>query len=579
MIMAQASIHSLLRYLRQLGGGSDSATEDATLLKRYLGEGDQSAFTALVQRYGGLVWGACTRMLPHTQDAEDAFQATFLVLARKGGSLRDPDRLGPWLHGVAYRIALKARARTLRRQQQEKALLVDPAAEAVPDLVWQELRAVLDEEVNGLPERYRLPFLLCHFEGLTNEEAARRLGCPRGTILSRLSRARDRLRQRLSRRGVTVSASLLGGVFTQHASASVPAGLVSATVRSSLAFAGGAEPTLSPSISTLAEGGLHAMSVSKLKLTLLSVLALGLVGSGVGLLTSSRATPSDTSRRAVTAPPAKGVGEPGRLARAVGEGDKPGAKAKGKPGDAAKPPPPAKDWSLSLKEKAKFGGIDDPKATLLDALDQMAKIHDLTFYINEKAFKDDELDQAYKTPIAAENPIPPIERPARLSTVLKRILARVPVPSGATYLIRKDAIEITTEKAVRKELGIPAHRPLLPLVWADFKDVTIRNALDQLADASDFNVVVDVRVAKKLETNVTIRLANVPVDTAVQMLADMADQEMVRLDNALYVTSKENAARLRAEKSKESLPRPATPGRPMGVSKGAPKGLPAGTGK
>src|SRR5262249_31616689 len=147
-------------------------------------------------------------------DAEDAFQATFLILVRKAGSLGRPELLGNWLYGVAYRTAARARAEATRRRFREVPLIDRdlPAKESTPDGVWRDLRPVLDEEINRLPDKYRAPFVLCYLEGKTNEEAARQLGCPLGTVLSRLARARERLRLRLTSRGLTLSVGLLGAM-------------------------------------------------------------------------------------------------------------------------------------------------------------------------------------------------------------------------------------------------------------------------------------------------------------------------------------------------------------------------------
>src|SRR5215469_7474147 len=204
--MASGSLHTVLHYLRRLGPAAGDALGDAQLLVRYTRQGDEAAFAALVRRHGPLVWGAVTRVLGRGPDAEDAFQATFLVLVRKAGALRGPDALGPWLYGVAARVALKARAAAARRQGREQALSGEPAAAEQPGgAVWRDLRPVLDEELNRLPAKYRAAVVLCYLEGLTDEEAARRLACARGTIHSRLARARQRLQQRLSRRGVGLS--------------------------------------------------------------------------------------------------------------------------------------------------------------------------------------------------------------------------------------------------------------------------------------------------------------------------------------------------------------------------------------
>jgi RNA polymerase sigma-70 factor (ECF subfamily) len=172
---------------------------NANLLERFARRRDEAAFAALVRRHGPLVLSVCRRVLRHEQDAEDAFQATFLVLARKAGSIRKRESVGSWLYGVAYRIARKAKASKARQPVQLTKLREIAAAESSHEWMTYELRALLDQEVNRLPDKYRLPFVMCYVEGKTNKEAAQQLRCPVGTLASRLVRACARLRGRLTR--------------------------------------------------------------------------------------------------------------------------------------------------------------------------------------------------------------------------------------------------------------------------------------------------------------------------------------------------------------------------------------------
>src|SRR6516225_137124 len=200
--MASDSPHPVLGYIRRLAAAKPTVP-DALLLKRFAASRDEAAFTTLVGRHGPLVLGTCVRVLRDRHAAEDAFQATFLVLARKAGRIKRPGALGPWLYGVATRTALKMRTRQARRRHVERQTAVGPSARPECDLVWRDLRPVLDEAVAGLSERYRLPFILHHLEGATVAEVARRLACPPGTVAARLARAKTKLRSRLARRGVT----------------------------------------------------------------------------------------------------------------------------------------------------------------------------------------------------------------------------------------------------------------------------------------------------------------------------------------------------------------------------------------
>jgi RNA polymerase sigma-70 factor (ECF subfamily) len=205
---------------------------DSKLLRRFTAAGEEDAFAALVVRHGPLVLSVCRRLLGDVHDAEDAFQATFLLLARQAGSIRKPDSLASWLYGVAYRLAGKMRSETARRRLLEKRAAAPASADPAAEVTWRELRTVLDEELNELPDHYRVTFLLCYEEGKTQDEAARQLGWPRGTLKRRLERARDLLRGRLLRRGITLSAALIAlGLAPRAASAAVSASLVAATVK------------------------------------------------------------------------------------------------------------------------------------------------------------------------------------------------------------------------------------------------------------------------------------------------------------------------------------------------------------
>jgi RNA polymerase sigma factor (sigma-70 family) len=263
-------------------GSSESS--DRQLLERFVNEADGAAFQLLLQRYGPLVFGVCTRILGSEHDAEDAFQATFLVFVRKAGSLQAPESLGPWLYGVAYRTAIKARAERLQRNRREQPLCESASPPGADDLICRELRSILDEEVNRLPHKHRAAVVLCYFEGKTNEQAAQILGCPPGTIFSRLAWARDRLRRQLSRRGLVLSATALAGFLAESAVSASP---VIVPSQAALAFAAsqtvGAGTIPAPAVA-LAERVLRAMFMTKLKISLAVMLAIGLVGGVAGVL-------------------------------------------------------------------------------------------------------------------------------------------------------------------------------------------------------------------------------------------------------------------------------------------------------
>lgn len=255
-------------------GAAATDRSDADLLERFAVERDETAFEALLHRHGPLVWRVCRRVLDEEHAAEDAFQATFLVLVRKAHSVSKKASIRSWLHGVALRVALRARQQENLRQRRERETPIRQPGEAS----WNDVRAILDEEIQRLPEKYRLPVILCYLEGQTNDEAARLLNCPRGTVATRLARARERLRSRLLRRGVTFSTGTLATIITDNAmSAAVPPLLLGQTAKVILMG------TVSGSITMLTEGVLHAMFLSKIKAASVFVLMLAAIGgAGIG---------------------------------------------------------------------------------------------------------------------------------------------------------------------------------------------------------------------------------------------------------------------------------------------------------
>jgi RNA polymerase sigma factor (sigma-70 family) len=280
-------VEGLCQRLSDSGG-----VPDAELLGRWIAGRDEAAFELLLRRHAPLVHGVCRRLLDDPRDVEDAFQATFLLLLRKATTIRKSESLGSWLYKVAYRVALRARADRARAGPSTSTGLEDVLARPDEDLLWRDLRPILDEEVRGLPEKYRVPFILCHLQGKTNQEAADALGCPLGTILSRLSWARERLRHRLTRRGLAVSTAVLVTVLSRNACpAAVPPALLQATLgvmtQPASVGVGAARSHL------LAEGVRKAMFLTKLKVTTALAAALSLLGLGVLSLThQATATPS-----------------------------------------------------------------------------------------------------------------------------------------------------------------------------------------------------------------------------------------------------------------------------------------------
>jgi RNA polymerase sigma factor (sigma-70 family) len=249
-----------------------------------------------------MVWGACRRLLDH-HDAEDAFQAAFLVLFRKAASVLPRETVAGWLYRVAHQTALQARRAVARRRAREAQVAEMPEPEAAPRGPWADLRSLLDQELSRLPDRYRVVLVLCDLEGKTRKEAARQLGCPEGTVSGRLARARALLAKRLARRGLGLSAGALAAVLAQNAaSASPPAALISSTIRATTLLAAGEAATgLVPAkVAALTEGVLKAMFSRKREAVLALMLLMVGFGVGAALVTSpAPAQPTAESARAV----------------------------------------------------------------------------------------------------------------------------------------------------------------------------------------------------------------------------------------------------------------------------------------
>jgi RNA polymerase sigma factor (sigma-70 family) len=266
---------------------------DEELLGRFARDHDQEAFAALVRRHGPMVFGVCLRILREAHDAEDAFQATFLVLARQAGPVGRPGSLAYWLYGVACRIARNARARAARRRRHETAAASQSAARREPEPGQEELRAHLDRELQRLPEKYRQALVLCYLEGKTNQEAARQLGWPPGSMSARLARGRELLRERLLGRGAAFSAGALLALLGQ-AAAAVPARVYASAVQAALAVAAGkAALALSPAVLDLADDTETAPTPGRrgVLTILLAALLLAALGTAVAAATLSRGGP------------------------------------------------------------------------------------------------------------------------------------------------------------------------------------------------------------------------------------------------------------------------------------------------
>jgi RNA polymerase sigma factor (sigma-70 family) len=318
--MAKGHLNRIVQHLYRAALQPDGGElPDRQLLEAFVTRRDEVAFEMLLQRHGPMVMGVCRRLLRDCHDAEDAFQATFLVLVRKARSISTPALLGNWLYGVAYRTALEAKRASARRKAKERqaGMARIEAGEHQKSLDW---RPLLDQELSRLPLKYRCPVVLCDLEGKTHGEAAQLLGCPVGTVGSRLARARARLAKRLSRHGLPVSVGALSMALSQgEATAVVSPPLIAATVKAASWLAAGQALTasvVSANVALLVKGVMQSMFLTNVKIAVVSLLVLGVAGAGGASLAYQIAgTPAKETAVYVQDP--KGPSDPEKLKQEI----------------------------------------------------------------------------------------------------------------------------------------------------------------------------------------------------------------------------------------------------------------------
>jgi RNA polymerase sigma factor (sigma-70 family) len=373
--MAANDRSKVIQHLRRMALRQDGAgLTDGQLLAEYLGRREEAALAALVRRHAPMVWSTCRRILRDHHDAEDAFQATFLVFVRKAASIASPELLANWLYGVAQQTALKARATTAKRRMRERQVTEMPESVAREQDKWNDLQPLLDQELSRLSDKYRAAIVLCDLEGKTRKEAARQLGVPEGTVAARLARGRKMLAQRLARHGLSISGASLALLLAQNtAAASAPASIVGSTIRAASLFVAGQAAVaglVSVKAIALTQGVLKTMLMTKLKLATAVMLGVGLLGISWGLYPTRAAPPQEQATPQLPsafAAPDKEGGAPHK--------DSQGEKKSGLP----KGPPPVQvlvslttDGKLMVKSEHILVKVRVPPPLAVGALDPMS---------------------------------------------------------------------------------------------------------------------------------------------------------------------------------------------------------------
>jgi RNA polymerase sigma factor (sigma-70 family) len=550
---------------------------DTQLLERFAAVREESAFAELVQRHGPMVLGVCRRVLHDEHDAEDAFQATFLVLAKNASSVRKQASLGSWLYGVAWRVASRLRSGIGLRRTKERHMADMPGGERIGGdligtIVWRELRPMIDQELNQLPNKYRDPLVLCYLQGKTHDEAAQELGWSKGSMSRRMDKARELLRNRLCQRGITLSAGIVLGVLTENASASVPLSLIQQTVHAASLYAAGktvAAGVISSQAAALSQGVLHTMFMSKLKMTAAVLAAMALVGTGAGMSLNVLAQPPGTSgggggSTSQASKPAKPAVEQSGVGAPTGGGGTlggPGLSSSGGGGDAAGEKPASSASAIRKlltqpSDRLAKGIEDNPIGEILDHL---SDLHDIPIRIDYDAFNRQGIVDAKAMFQESRVALKPHKR-ATLAQVLRDLLGQLPAAggdgnpgTGVTYLVKGGSIVVVPYNHVVPSdgetypQGSPIGKALREPVSVTAEERPLSEALRELADAAGANIIIDVRLKDKVKTPVTVVLQHVPLETAVRLMADMADVKAVALVNVLYITAKENAEKLAKE--------------------------------
>jgi RNA polymerase sigma factor (sigma-70 family) len=545
--MLKQSPSRLLESLRRLGRDSTGDLgSDAALLGRFVEQRDEAAFEAILRRHADMVLRTCQRHLGPGPDADDAFQAVFLLLARDAARITRRESLAGWLFRVAYHVSRKLMGKIARRRTQpirEEDRLQSADMNAVEQ---SELRSELEREVNSLPDRLRAPVVLCYLEGHSNSEAAALLGVPKGTIDSRLAAARKKLRNRLLQRGFALSAAgALETCLSAEGTAAVP-GLVRRTLEAAMALVktGDAAGIVSREVLSLVAGVANTMSKHRLSLILLAVVLLATAG-GTGL------TVFNAKADGPAPPPA---------------GKKP---EKGKPDTTSKPLLQTADSAEPAKGTDIFEMLKQPldvdaeiqSMPLKQFLDLLQTKFSVPIRIDLAAFRRINRDAVdlYEQPVRL-----PVVRGISLGDALRDALAQLGQEGGTgptTFRIRNGQIAIVP--AFRPSFfsvgnGNPDEGMLVPTnefieqeegepITLSVEEKPFSEVLNELRKSTGANIVLDARQKDKAKLAVTATLYDVRLMAALRVLGDMCELQPVALNNVFYVTSKENAEKLQAE--------------------------------
>ncbi|HZW30595.1 MAG TPA: RNA polymerase sigma factor [Isosphaeraceae bacterium] len=533
-----------IRALFQVGTTGDLTDEQ--LLEQF-GSGDREAaeiaFKALVMRHGPMVLRICRIILRDLHDAEDAFQATFLVLARRAGSIRKRGSAASWLHGVARRVASCARTAAARRRWHEQRAAA-MARRSVDDAGWDDLGAAIHEEIGRLSESCRAAVVLCDLEGLTEGQAARRLGWPIGTVRSRLMRGREHLRGRLTRRGLSLSAVMLGSLpAPEAASAAVPAALVNSTVQGALHIAAGgavAAGTVPAVATTLTHEVLKAMFLTKLKLSAAALLAVG-AASSLAIVTVgfTQEKPAAAPPTTPATPPTTPVSPRTQAILAKLE----------KPIPMVFPQETPLDDLLKYIQQTTRGGPNDPQG--------------LPIYVDPLGLQEARRSLNSTFTINLEG------------TPLRVTLAQVLAQLGLAFAVKDDVLMISSPEGIQRgrdetvvlpRLLTPKTKAVLaqldePISMSFANETPLEDVLKYITQATTtatalgIPIVVDAfglqEVEKKLQSTVTLDLLDVPLKTTLRLLLTQLGLVYTIKDGVVVISSPQVIQKLEKRTAEE----------------------------